>query len=223
MRCGWAKRTSSPIAGPGRVLAPVPPTIKGPNRPICSVRSAPNAEPAPPSCCRPATPKLCSFTSMRSNQNHSWRSRYSPPRSSRLAWRQGPPGSKQHLALAAPATRTRTQRPRKYLAIHAAELVVEPNFQILRRYRRSLLLRLEHAHRSAVENHVHRPPRLGSRRSLNLRIGITRLLSSLSPSLGQLLQINVCVTRSLPWGGADVVNQLLRSLISFWDYITPIC
>src|SRR5262249_14663879 len=28
------------------------------------------------------------------------------------------------------------------------------------------------AHRSAVENHVHRPPRLGSRRSLNLRIGI---------------------------------------------------
>src|SRR3989441_12819411 len=107
------------------------------------------------------------------NQNRSGRSRYSPPRSSRLAWRQGPQGSKQHLALAAPATRTRTQRPRKYLAIHAAELVVEPNFPILRRYRRSLLLRLEHAHRSAVENHVHRPPRLGSRRSLNLRIGIS--------------------------------------------------
>src|SRR5262245_35899750 len=90
-----------------------------------------------------------------------------------MAWRQGPQGSKQHLALAAPATRARTQRPRKYLAIHAAELVVEPNFQILRRHRRSLLLRLEHAHRSAVENHVHRPPRLGSRRSLNLRIGIS--------------------------------------------------
>src|SRR5262249_13713153 len=115
------------------------------------------------------------------NQNHSGRSRYSPPRSSRLAWRQGPPGSKQHLALAAPATRTRTQRPRKYLAIHAAELVVEPNFQILRRYRRSLLLRLEHAHRSAVENHVHRPPRLGSRRSLNLRIGISVALSAYDP------------------------------------------
>src|SRR5262245_25762861 len=75
--------------------------------------------------------------------------------------------SEQYLTLAAPATRTRTQRPRKYLAIHAAELVVEPNFQILRRHRRSLLLRLEHAHRSAVENHVNRPPR-----SLNLRIGI---------------------------------------------------
>src|SRR5262249_58878913 len=92
----------------------------------------------------------------------------------RVAGPQGPQGSKQHLALAAPATRTRTQRPRKYLAIHAAELVVEPNFQILRRHRRSMLRRLEPPHRSAVENHVHRPPRLGSRRSLNLRIGISR-------------------------------------------------
>src|SRR5258708_9289034 len=172
MRCGWAKRTSSPIAGPGRVHAPVPPTIKGPNRPTCSVRSAPNAEPAPPSCCRPATPKLCSFTSMRS-QPKSLRALTlfsSSIKPAGMAPR--PPGSKQHLALAAPATRTRTQWPRKYLAIHPAELLVEPNFQILRRYRRSLLLRLEHAHRSAVENHVHRPPRLGSRRSLNLRIGL---------------------------------------------------
>src|SRR5262249_37912303 len=76
-----------------------------------------------------------------------------------------PHGSKQHLALAAPATRARTQRPRKYLAIHAAELAVEPDFQILPRHRRSLLLRLEHAHGSAVENHVQRSPRLGSRRS----------------------------------------------------------
>jgi transposase len=72
------------------------------------------------------------------------------------------------------AARTRTQRPRKYLAIHAAELAVEPNFQILRRYRRPLLLRLEHAHRPALEDHVHRPTRLGSSRSLKLRIGINR-------------------------------------------------
>src|SRR5262249_13769271 len=72
----------------------------------------------------------------------------------------------------APATRARTQRPRKYLAIHAAELVVEPDFQILRRYRRPLLLRLEHTHRPTLEDYVHRATRLGSSRSLNLRIGI---------------------------------------------------
>jgi hypothetical protein len=45
-----------------------------------------------------------------------------------VAWRQGPQGSGQHLALAVPATRTRTQRPRKYLAVHATELAVEPKF-----------------------------------------------------------------------------------------------
>ena len=46
---------------------------------------------------------------------------------------EGPPGSKERLALTAPATRTRTQRPRKYLAIHAAELVVEPVLAIAMR------------------------------------------------------------------------------------------
>ena len=53
------------------------------------------------------------------------------------------------------------------------ELAIEPNLQILRRHRRSLLLRLERPHQSALENHVHRTPRLGRRRSVNLRIGIT--------------------------------------------------
>ena len=37
----------------------------------------------------------------------------------------------------------------------------------------SITTATQHAHRSAVENHVHRPPRLGCRRSLNLRIGIS--------------------------------------------------
>jgi len=60
------------------------------------------------------------------------------------------------------AARTRTQRPRKHLAVHASELVVKPDFQILRRYRRSLLLRLEHTHRPTLENYVHRATRLGS-------------------------------------------------------------
>jgi len=52
-------------------------------------------------------------------------------------------------------------------------LVVKPDFQILRRYRRPLLLRLEHTHRPALEDYVHRATRLGSGRSLNLRIGIS--------------------------------------------------
>src|SRR5262245_3012313 len=89
-----------------------------------------------------------------------------------MAWRQSPGGSEQHLTRAAAATRTRTQRPGKHLAVHASELVVKPDFQILRRYRRPLLLRLEHTHRPTLEDYVHRATRLGSSRSLNLRIGI---------------------------------------------------
>src|SRR5262249_11988921 len=53
-----------------------------------------------------------------------------------------------------------------------SELVVKPDFQILRRYRRPLLLRLEHTHRPTLEDYVHRATRLGSSRSLNMRIGI---------------------------------------------------
>src|SRR5262249_8762091 len=64
-------------------------------------------------------------------------------------------------------------RPRKRLAVHASKLVVKPDLQILRRYRRPLLLRLEHAHRSALEDHVHRASRVGQRRLLNVRIGIS--------------------------------------------------
>src|SRR5262249_39043715 len=89
-----------------------------------------------------------------------------------MAWRQNLGGSEQHLTRAAAAARTRTQRPGKHLAVRASELVVKPDFQILRRYRRPLLLRLEHTHRPTLEDYVHRATRLGSSRSLNMRIGI---------------------------------------------------
>src|SRR5499433_1718649 len=100
-----------------------------------------------------------------------------------MAWRQSPGGSEQHLTRAAAAARTRTQRPGKHLAVHASELVVKPDFQILRRYRRPLLLRLEHTHRPTLEDYVHRATRLGSSRSLNLRIGISPALNN--PTTGE--------------------------------------
>ncbi len=106
------------------------------------------------------------------HEGHPRRSRRSHPRSSRLAWRKRPRGSKKYLAPAVAAASTRAQQSRKHLAVHASELAVEQNLQILRRHRRSLLLRLEYAHRPALENHVHRPPRLGGRRSIIVSIGI---------------------------------------------------
>ena len=57
----------------------------------------------------------------------------------------------------------------------------------------TLLLRLEYAHRSAVENHVHCQPRLGSRRSLIVRVGIiyntTRRLSVHSSSFASFPEL----------------------------------
>ena len=93
-------------------------------------------------------------------------------RSGRLARRQRSQDSQQPIAPAVAAACAGAQSPRKYLAVHATELAVEPNLQILRRHRRSLLLRMEHPHRSALENHVHHTPRLDPRRSVNLRVGI---------------------------------------------------
>src|SRR5947209_13170973 len=103
-----------------------------------------------------------------------------------MAWRQSPGGSEQHLTRAAAAARTRTQRPGKHLAVHASELVVKPDFQILRRYRQPLLLRLEHTHRPTLEDYVHRATRLGSSRSLNLRIGIIGTLEESNSPLTTL-------------------------------------
>ena len=49
----------------------------------------------------------------------------------------------------------------KRLAVHARQLALEPNLQILRRHRRPLLRRLEQAHRSALADHVHRTAPIG--------------------------------------------------------------
>ena len=42
----------------------------------------------------------------------------------------------------------------KHLAVHASELVVKPDLQILRRYRRPLLIRLENIDRLILGDHV---------------------------------------------------------------------
>src|SRR6516164_10178858 len=82
----------------------------------------------------------------------------------------------QHLAAAIAAAFARAEQPGEHLAVHASKLVVKPRLQILRRHRRSLLLRLEHPHRPAVEDHVDRTPRLGLHRSINVRIGINLVI-----------------------------------------------
>src|SRR6516225_1916458 len=87
---------------------------------------------------------------------------------------EGAEGPAQHLAAAIAAAFARAEQPGEHLAVHAPKLAVKPRLQILRRHRRSLLLRLEHPHRPAVEDHVNRASRLGLHRSIILRIGMTQ-------------------------------------------------
>src|SRR5258708_18360071 len=86
----------------------------------------------------------------------------------------GPQGPEQYLADAAASAFARAQSPGKHLAVHAPQLAVKPYLQILRRYRRPLLLCLEYADRPTLEDHVHCSARLGNRASGVVRIGIRR-------------------------------------------------
>ena len=85
-----------------------------------------------------------------------------PRRSGRMAYVSKIAHSRQHHHSRPAAEIPRTQSGRKHLAVHARQLALKPHLQILRRYRRSLLLRLEYARRPALENHVHRITPVGS-------------------------------------------------------------
>src|SRR5712672_1876626 len=85
-----------------------------------------------------------------------------PRRSGRMASVSKIAHSRQHHHSRPAAEIPRTQSGRKHLAVHARQLALEPHLQILRRYRRSLLLRLEYPRRPALENHVHRITPVGS-------------------------------------------------------------
>src|SRR5216683_239795 len=65
---------------------------------------------------------------------------------------------RQHHPDAAAAQIARTQPGRKYLAVHARQLALQPRLRLPR----ALLLRLERARRPALDHHVNRPARLGT-------------------------------------------------------------
>src|SRR5258708_32449573 len=53
------------------------------------------------------------------------------------------------------------------VAVHARQLALEPDLQIIRRSRRPLLRGLEQARRSALAHHVHRIAPMGARVLIN--------------------------------------------------------
>ena len=172
MRCGWGRRTSSPIVGPRRARVRARRTISARSRPICSARSV-RARHRRSTCAAGLQQRGHATASQRDRWQGFARCpchRYS--RSGRMAWGQGSPSANQHLPSAAATAVTRAERTGKCLAVRAPELVVQPSVPMLRRHRRSLLRCLERTHQPAMEDHVSRRTLMGSHRSTNLRIGI---------------------------------------------------
>ena len=69
---------------------------------------------------------------------------------------------RQHHRPGAAATIARVEPGGECLAIHARQLVVEPDLQILRRHRRAVLPSLEQPHRPTMEDHVPRHAQMGA-------------------------------------------------------------
>src|SRR3954467_12798529 len=94
----------------------------------------------------------------RSGSRQARRTRRRPGRMAPLG---RPRASRQHHARGAPAQMPGTQPRRERLAVHARQLALEPGVRILHRPCRPLLRGLEQAHRAALDDHVHRPTRVG--------------------------------------------------------------
>ncbi len=168
MRVGQKNKLT--IAGPQRARVPAPSTTNARNRPMCSVRSAPELGTGA-ALVLPA----CNTEAMQLHLNEIATKVTLGAHAILILDQAGWHGAKDLKAPAnislLPLPPRGAQSSRKHLAVYAGEPAVEPCLQILRRHRRSLLLRLEHAHRPALENNVHCPLRLGTRRSLIVRVG----------------------------------------------------
>ena len=83
-------------------------------------------------------------------------------RSGRLALDAQAGDPRQHHRPGAAATIARVEPGGECLAIHARQLVVAPDLQILRRHRRAVLPSLEQPHRPTMEDHVPRHAQMGA-------------------------------------------------------------
>mgnify|MGYP003337899282 CR=1 FL=1 len=70
-------------------------------------------------------------------------------------------------------TSARIEPAGKHLAVHAAELAIEPRLRNLRRHHRRSVRGLEQAHRFAGGHQVNRYAPMGSRGSLRMTVGIS--------------------------------------------------
>jgi hypothetical protein len=151
---GWPGGKTKPASGgDGRNAKPclLRRTTNGRRRPIFSAQSARPKEKAPGLSSPPATARPWPCISKKSRL----RSRPARMRSLFSIRRDGMclpgfPSKTTSRSCPVAAEITRAEPSRKYVAVHARQLALEPRLQILRRHPRPLLLRLEEAYMRRV-------------------------------------------------------------------------
>ena len=169
MRCGWARRTSSPTVGPKRGLRP--PATRDQRTQSAYLFGA--VCPAQGTGAAIVVPS-CNSQAMQFHLTQQLPA--SPPARmpSRCSIGLGgmapsacgcPPVSPRR-----PCRRAPQLNGRRTSGSSSGNLALQPHLHRLRQHRRPLLRCLEQAHRTTLEDHVHRPPPVDSRRSGILRI-----------------------------------------------------
>ena len=125
-------------------------------------RSVPRRRKAPGWSCPGATPSHGGAPHRDQCRRRSRRPCGADRRSGRLALDAQAGDPRQHHRPGAAATIARVEPGGECLAIHARQLVVEPDLQILRRHRRAVLPSLEQPHRPTMEDHVPRHAQMGA-------------------------------------------------------------
>ena len=90
-----------------------------------------------------------------------WSPRHPDPGSGRMAYDRQDGHTRQHNPSAFTAESPGVEPRREHLAVHARQLALKQGLPILRPDHRPLLRRMEQAHRSALENNVHRITEMG--------------------------------------------------------------
>src|SRR4051812_19602791 len=162
MRPGLGRRTRSRGAGPNAARALQLRRTKGQPRPTSSGPSARLRARARAWFCPAARPRHDLAPERDRPGGRAWRACPRPGGPGGLASVEATCGPGQHHPPAASGQGARVEPRREHLAVHARELDLQPDLLLLRRHPRSLLRRVEQAHRSALAHHVHRLAGLGS-------------------------------------------------------------
>ncbi len=95
--------------------------------------------------------------------------------------------AQEHHANLPAAPRAGAEPRRERLAVSAPELALKSRLRRLRRHHRRRVRGLARAHRTTKHHHINRNARMGSRRSIKLTVGISRLVDHMAGPIDEIV------------------------------------